>query len=156
MASCRTGVQTCLLAATLLAGCSDKTKEDATKERLIEMSGGTELKAVVPVGGTVFVDEVAQSGVNLYLYDEAGKQVTDARTDKDGKYCWSTYEQCDGVPPGNYLIGFAYIPEPKKNDTGIDLFKGKYKNARSGNFKLTVEAGKPQATADYKLELAKK
>ena len=144
-------VAVCLLGLTSLAGCADQ-KADVSKERLKSMSGG-QLKDVVPIKGVVKVDGNPAAGVNLFLYHEADttKLAHECRTDQDGKYCWTSYTACDGVEAGKYLLGFTYIPKPKKNDTGVDLFKGKYRNPKKNKIELTVETGAPQAEANYDL-----
>lgn len=137
-----------------LSGCSDSTKDDASAERLKAMAGG-ELKEVVPVKGVVNVDGVPTQGVNLFLYrdGEFNSPIKDCRTDNEGKYCWSTNLSCDGVEPGKYLLAFTYIPKPKKNDEGVDMFKGKYQNPKKNQFELTVVLGTPQEAANYDLKL---
>lgn len=144
-----------LLGLVFVVGCGDG-KGDMSKERLEKMSGGS-LKEVAPVSGTVFVDDAPTEGVNIYLYVEGiPDPKVEARTDKDGKYCLSTYRPCDGVEAGTYRVAFTYIPKPKKNDSGVDLFKGRYKNPAKSNFNLTVEAGVEISDADFKLSLSKK
>lgn len=144
-------VMACLLGLVAFSGC-DTGKNDVTQKRLESMAGG-KLKKVVPVKGVVKVDGTPAVGVNLFLYreDSPAKVVLETRTDQDGKYCWSTNLSCDGVEPGKYVLGFTHIPKPKKNDTGEDLFKGKYKNAQKNKLELVVEDGKPQDKADYDL-----
>lgn len=117
------------------------------------MAGGT-LVETVPVKGTVTVDGTAAEGVNLYLFREGeyGNFVKECRTDKEGKYCWSTNLSCDGVEPGKYMIAFTYIPKAKKNGTGVDLFKRKYQNPVKNNFLLTVVQGTPQEAVNYDLK----
>lgn len=143
-----------LMSFAALSGCSDGTKDDASEERLKAMAGGT-LKEVVPVKGVVNVDGVPTEGVNLYLYrdGEFYSPIKDCRTDKEGKYCWSTNLACDGIEPGKYKLAFTYIPKPKKNDTGVDLFKKKYQNPVKNKFELTVVQGTPQEAANYDLKL---
>jgi len=143
------------LATLLLAGCSDKTKTDVSDERLKQMAGG-DMKEVVAVQGTVFLDGEPTEGINLFLHEATGKQVSEARTDADGKYCWSTYDNCDGVAPGEYVVTFAYVPKQKKNDTGDDEFGGKFRNFRGSKFKVTVESGKPQTAVNYEIAWKKK
>jgi hypothetical protein len=141
----------CALAVLLLAGCSDKTKDDVTQERLQQMAGGT-LVETVPVRGTVTVDGAPAAGVNISLYKENARQpFNTAQTDKEGKYCWSTNQACDGVEVGTFTVTFTYIPKAKKNDDGVDVLRGKYANPATSKFKLTVEAGKPQETVNYEL-----
>lgn len=137
--------------AVLVAGCSDKTKEDVTKERLEQMAGGS-MAEVVPVRGTIFVDGTPTENVIVSLFQEGkGQPFQSTQTDKDGKYCWSTYQACDGIIPGTFAVTFKYIPNQKKNDSGEDAFRGKYANPLNSKFKLTVEAGKPLTTENYEL-----
>lgn len=118
------------------------------------MAGG-QLNEVVPVKGVVNVDGSPTEGVNLYLFRENDLNtfVKECRTDKEGKYCWSTNLSCDGIEPGTYLVAFTYVPKPKKNDTGIDLFKRKYQNPKKNDFKLVVVKGSPQEAMNYDLKL---
>lgn len=151
MVTLRQSVVICLLAVTLFPGCGNK-KDDTSAERLKSMAGGT-LKAVVPVSGTILVDGAPTAGVNLYLYkEEGGAPLKECRTDEDGKYCWSTHLQCDGLEPGTYRLGFAHIPILRKNGTGDDLFKGKHNNPTKSEFKLVVEEGNPQEDVEYELK----
>ena len=143
----------CLSAVILIAGCSN-SKNDVSKERLEKMSGGA-LKKVVPVSGKISVDGKAEKNVNLYLYKqgEFATPVTTVRTGDDGSYCLTTYLTCDGVEAGEYVVTFDYIPKPKKNDSGKDEFKGKYKNPAKSEFKLSVKEGTPQKDVNYELKL---
>lgn len=117
------------------------------------MSGGS-LKNVVAVKGVVKVDGSPAAKVNLYLYREsdANSPILECQTDQEGKYCWSTYTTCDGLEAGSYLLGFTYIPKPKKNGTGVDELKGKYKLPKKNNMELVVKAGVPQENVDYDLK----
>ena len=144
-------VSVCLLGLVTFSGCSD-VKDDASEERLKSMAGGV-LKEVVPVKGLVNVDELPAQGVNLYLYREGdfSSWIKECRTDAGGRYCWSTNLSCDGLEPGNYLVAFTYIPKPKKNDTGVDEFEGKYQDPQKSEFKLTVVKGTPQEAVNYDL-----
>lgn len=145
----------CLMLLASFSGCKSE-KADASKERLTSMAGG-KLKTVVPVKGVVKVDGTPAAGVNLFLYreGEVANPIGECRTDQDGKYCWTTYTACDGLEAGSYLVGFTHIPKPKKNDTGVDLFKGKFKNPQKNKIEfkieLKVDAGAAQDKADYEL-----
>ena len=145
-------VSVCLLGLVTLSGCSEG-KEDASEERLKSMAGGV-LKEVVPVKGVVNVDDLPTQGVNLYLYREGDLStwIKECRTDAGGRYCWSTNLSCDGLELGKYLVAFTYIPKPKKNDEGVDLFEGKYQNPQANEFPLTVEKGTPQEAVNYDLK----
>lgn len=142
-------VAVCLLGLISFSGCGGG-KSDVSKERLKAMAGG-QIKDVVVVKGVVKVDGSPVGGVNLFMYVEGDyKVIHECRTEPDGKYCWSTYKDCDGVEPGSYQVGFTYVPKPKKNDTGVDLFKGKYQHP-DNRIKLKVEAGSPKENVDYDL-----
>lgn len=142
------------LAVSLAIGCGTG-KNDVTEERLKSMAGGT-LKVTIPVSGTVSIDGKPEKGVTLFLYsDKGGPPIANCRSGENGTYCWSTNLACDGIEAGNYAVGFEYIPKQKKNDSGVDLFKGKYKNPMKSEFKLTVEKDKPQKDVNYELSLKK-
>ena len=143
---------TCLLGLVTFSGCADG-KDDLSEDRLKSMAGGT-LKEAVPVKGIVNVDGAPAQGVNLFLYSEGdfARVVSESRTDSEGKYCWSTNVSCDGVEPGSYRVSFTYIPKPKKNGEGVDLFKKKYLNPVKSEFKLTVQTGAPQEAMNYDLK----
>ncbi|HEY0980987.1 hypothetical protein [Schlesneria sp.] len=142
-----------LLFVSLLTGCGSN-KGDMSPERLKKLSGKFALEAFVPVSGTVMIDGEPQAGVNLYLYGSPpATPLKECRTDDEGNFCWSTYTACDGLAPGNYTLGFEYVPKMKKNDSGVDLFKGKYKNPAKNEYKLTVEEGAPQTDVTYELKL---
>jgi hypothetical protein len=140
------------LGIMLLAGCNSQGDE-ASKERLESMAGG-ELKETVPVSGKVLVDGAPQAGVNLQLYPQSGgrQPITTCRTGTDGTYCWSTNAACDGLAAGSYRLAFEFIPEEKKNDSGVDLFKGKYRNPATNKMELIVEKGKPMTDVNYELK----
>ncbi len=146
--------QACLLGLVACLGCSSDEKGDVSLKRLKSMAGG-ELKEVFPVNGVVKVDGNPTEGVNLYLFreDELSSPISECRTDKDGKFCWTTTLSCDGLPPGKYKLGFSYIPKPKKNGTGEDLFKGKYRNPKKNDFPLNIDLGAPQENLEYDLKL---
>lgn len=142
-----------LLGLLAVFGCGDDGKNDATKDRLQEMAGG-ELKEVVVVKGVVNIDGSPAAGVNLFLYraDNPRTLVKECRTDETGKYCWATYEACDGLEPGAYVLGFTHIPKPKKKDgSGDDLLQGKYLDPTRNQIELKVEKGTPQENANYDL-----
>lgn len=117
------------------------------------MAGG-DLKPVVAIGGIVTVDGNPEAGVNVFLYREGNPNpIKESRTDDEGHYCWSSYLPCDGIEPGNYLVGFAYVPKAKKDGTGVDLFKGKYADPIKNAMKLTVVEDTPDTDVNYDLKL---
>ena len=138
----------------LISGCGSDV--DRSKENLESMVGGA-LKDVFPVSGKVMVDGEPKDGVNLYLFKPDGTALpNNARTKPDGTYCWSTYEVCDGLEPGSYVVCFRHIPKQKNNDRGdsdeADLLGGKFSDPKTSEFKLTVAAGAPQENVNYDLK----
>lgn len=147
------GCHVWIFAVLLFTGCGSDV--DRSKDDLESMVGGA-LKAVFPVSGKVLLDGEAKEGVNLYLFKPDGTPMTNnARTKADGTYCWSTYEVCDGVEAGDYVVCFRYIPKQKSNDRGdsdeVDLLEGKFSDPKTSEFKLTV-SGAPQENINYELK----
>lgn len=141
----------CVLVLSAIPGCSGGAKDDVSKERLEQMAGGA-LKEVVPVSGKVMVDGTPERGVVLYLYAAGSpNQVATCTTGENGEYCWSTYLNCDGIPPGDYQLGFTFVPNQKKNDEGVDVFKGKYRMTKDPKFALSVKSGPPMKDQNYDL-----
>ena len=141
-----------LLSAVLLAGCNEE--RNVGKDDLASMAGG-ELKETVPVSGTVNVDGLPAKDVFIYAYAKGDltKPVATIQTKPDGTYCWTTYAICDGLPPGEYTLAFAYIPdEGKGKKEGEDLLGGKYRNPSKSEFTLQVSGGAPQTNVNYELE----
>ncbi|HEY0983827.1 MULTISPECIES: hypothetical protein [unclassified Schlesneria] len=137
---------------SLMSGCGNG-KADMSESRLEKMAGGS-LEKVVPASGIVTIDGEPQGGVNVYLYDKTPTIVLkNCRTDDEGQFCFTSYLSCDGLKPGEYKLGFEYVPKMKKNGTGVDLFNGKYKNPVKNDFKLIVEEDNPQTELTYELKL---
>ena len=140
-----------LVSCATLAGCGGPTTVD--QETLEGMAGG-ELGERVPVSGVVTVDGTPAAGVNIYAYVKDGgrKVARECRTDADGKYCWSTHTNCDGMKPGTYVLGFAHMEsEGRGSSGGNDALKGKYRNPAKSGFELVVESGVEQADVNYDL-----
>ena len=149
----RSNVLLVLSALLLLTGCDGE--RDTSKSALEEMAGGS-LKETIPVSGTVFIDGTPTGSVIIYAYtDESGtKAVAQTTTGADGKYCWTTHQACDGIPPGKYNLAFAHVPdEGKGKKQGEDTLKNKYRNPNKNAITLEVSSGgQPQTGVDYKLE----
>ena len=114
MRSCQI-VSAVLLGMVTISGCGGDGKTDVSTDRLKAMAGG-DVKAVVPVKGVVNIDGSPAVGVNIFIYREDNPKavVKEARTDDNGKYCLTSYQPCDGIEPGSYIVGFTHIPKPKK------------------------------------------
>ena len=143
-----------LLLSTMvfLVGCGGG--RDVGKAEL-EAMAGKPLEETVPVSGTVTVGGSPAADVKIFAYTQSSGMdpVAEAKSASDGKYCFTTYAQCDGIPPGEYKIGFAQIPnEGKGKKAGEDLLGGKYRNPMKSGFDLTVQSGTPQEGVDFALE----
>lgn len=143
-----------LVFAAFVVGCG--SERQVSKDNLAKMAGGS-VKPVTSIKGKVLIDGTPTAGVNIYLYGTDGATVvTQTRTNADGTYCWSTYEQCDGLTAGDYKLTFKHIPQQKQNDRDQkedDQLKGRYANPAKTEFKLSVASdGKAQENVDYELK----
>ncbi|MEZ6137842.1 MAG: hypothetical protein R3C53_23385 [Pirellulaceae bacterium] len=70
--------------------------------------------------------------------------VTQAMSDKEGKFAATTYELADGAPPGDYNVTFTWGKLNKISMTfDGDAFKGKYRDPGTSKFKISVVSGTP-------------
>ena len=130
-----------LVSLLILAGCSEPQR------------GGPREKTS-PVTGTINVDGVAAGFVQVECHPESGspiKYALSTLTDEKGIFSLTTYEANDGLPPGTYILTFAW-PEPGL--APIDKLKGAYANPKKSKHKITVVDG--QDTAIGTIELSTK
>jgi hypothetical protein len=102
-------------------------------------------KPVIPVSGVVLVDGTPVAGIQIRFVaatqDPQNATLTMAKTDAEGRFKAMTYRVDDGVPPGDYTVTFNDQSETKPHmRSGPDLFKGRYSDPKTSNFKLTVSA----------------
>lgn len=142
-----------LLSAVLLPlGCGSGTEID--DEALDKMAGGKRQETVA-VSGKVSIGGVPTSDIKIYAYTQSSglKPAAETLTGPDGVYCWNTYTGCDGLPPGEYKLAFAHVPEEGKGKKqGKDLLEGKYKDPKKSEFSLVVTSGTPQVDVNYDLK----
>lgn len=106
-------------------------------------------KPVTPVRGTVLVDGQGVKDVSIILHDLKGidkNQPTKSSTitGEGGKFAFSTYEEGDGVPEGEYQMTFTWGKfNPLAMQYEGDEFKGKYNDPTKSEHKVKVEKGKP-------------
>jgi len=131
-----------------LSGCGGSGR-DMSDEAVANMTGGA--KETVPVSGKVTLDGKPANKITISAYTQEGG--TDAvaviETNEDGTYCWKTYIECDGLPPGSYRLGFAKFAR-RKPGAG-DSLGGKYSNPMQNDFSLEVTSGQPQVDVNYEL-----
>jgi hypothetical protein len=119
-------------------------------------------KETIPVTGVVKADGIPAEGVTVNFQpvggmDTAQPTVTQAMTDKEGKFAATTYELADGAPPGEYNVTFTW---GKLNRISMtfdgDDFKGKYSDPNTSKFKASVASGAPVDMGVIELSTAKK
>jgi hypothetical protein len=110
-------------------------------------------KETTRVTGQVYVDGVpvpAKEPLKILCHNVAGMDkeqpyVSQALTGEDGKFEISTYEKGDGIPAGEYVLTFMWGKMNFFSNSygGPDKLKGRYKDPKKSEHRLTVEAGKP-------------
>jgi len=120
----------------LIAGCGEATNR----------------KATFPVKGKITVDGQAPgSAVRIECVPVAGLDATDptvsgTECDPEGNFQISTYQQGDGVPPGDYILTFTWqeFNLMSRQYTGKDKLNGRYADPKSASAqKISVKAGEP-------------
>ena len=117
-------------------------------------------KETFPVHGEVVVDGKPTAGVQVQLHDVKGVDtksptLTTALTDEQGKFAFSTYQQSDGVPAGDYVATFFWGDlNILKNEYGPDKLKNRYNDPKKSKFNISV--GKEKAVDMGRVELTTK
>ncbi len=100
---------------------------------------------VTPVFGVVHVDGQPVSGLIVECHPESGssklKLPIITRTDIKAKFCFTTYNYCDGLPEGTYKIAFKW-QTPLSGQK--DQLNGKYADPKASKYTVTIADGKPQ------------
>ena len=112
--------------------------------------------AAIPLTGQVSLDGTSSQKVivsamneqNLPMYKqqkEIGGLATGAAVKPDGSFSFTTFENGDGLPAGNYIVLFRLPPRDDRggSDPKTDAFNRKYGNPETSKYKATLEAGKP-------------
>lgn len=110
---------------------------------------GADRKVTIPVSGQVVVDGQPTAMVKVECHpvggiDKEQPTVTQAVTDKEGKFQLSTYEGGDGAPIGEYKLTFTWqeFNAIAGSFTGPDKLKGRYSDPNASQVTLKVEKGK--------------
>ena len=96
-----------------------------------------------PLTGIVFVDGVPAEGVTVECFPKPGgkfRRVISGRTNADGQFSISTYEQGDGIPEGEYTLTFKW-EKAAGFAKAKDRLKGRYANPKTSKFTITVKKG---------------
>lgn len=122
---------TVLLIAIVLSGCGASPP------------GGAHVKTT-PVTGIVQVDGAPTAGVTVECHPEAGSSHVEhpltTRTDAKGKFCFTTYDFCDGLPNGTYHLVFMWktVTSGQK-----DQLNGSYADPKSSKHNVTIDNRQP-------------
>lgn len=107
--------------------------------------GGPRVRTV-QVKGTVMVDGAPAGFLQVSAVPKGGAGAvpmnSSALTAGDGQFSLSTYESGDGVPSGDYTLTFVWGEMNLMNGQySGDKLEGKYADAATSEFTLTVTAG---------------
>lgn len=108
-------------------------------------------KVTTPVTGQVTVDgKVPSTPIKITCVPVAGIDTDNpseswCMTSEDGKFALSTYEDGDGVPPGEYTLTFVWgtMNLVSMSYGGPDQLKGRYKDPKTSEFRFTATEGEP-------------
>jgi hypothetical protein len=109
-------------------------------------------KATFPVKGKITVDGQAPgTAIRVECVPVAGLDTKDptvsgTECDPEGNFEISTYQQGDGVPPGDYVLTFTWqeFNMMQRQYTGKDKLNGRYSDPKSPTAqKVSVKEGTP-------------
>lgn len=111
-------------------------------------SGSISAPHSAPVSGTVLIKGKPVAGVKVTLHPQfdigSVKFAPNGETNKDGKFTLSTAKAGDGAPPGDYAVTFELLragADKAGFDAEVDVWKGKYANPASSQWKVTIKEG---------------
>ena len=150
------GISNLLVAAlvVVLAGCSDAKKDGNRPAR-------------VPVSGKVLHNGAPVAGANVTFVPQSGKDAASARTDSEGNFKLTTFEEGDGAVPGSYKVTVTKYEEqqaaaaPQAGEPGYDptakplpppknLLPAKYAKPETTELSQTVAEGQSEITIELK------
>jgi hypothetical protein len=108
---------------------------------------GPPRKQTFPVKGQLVVDgQPPQSSIQIQCHNVAGMDtamptISQAIAHPDGGFEIATYQQGDGVPPGDYVLTFNWqaFNAISMSYGGPDKFNGRYNDPKSSTVKFTVK-----------------
>ncbi len=151
----RFGMSCIVLLSVLVAGCEKQLSENERIRKDAEKSR----KKAVPVAGTVLVNSRPQEDVLVSLYKSDNPKPISPNVfiaaGPDGKFAFSTYENGDGLVPGDYKLTFEWHKITFRRAEPVfeepDKLNGRYSDPVKSEFQLQVVEGQPQK--DLKFEL---
>jgi hypothetical protein len=100
---------------------------------------------VASVTGIVHVDGQPISGLIVECHTEPesskNKRPIITRTDVKAKFCFTTYEYCDGLPEGSYSLVFKW-QTPLSGQK--DQLNGKYADPKKSKYLFTIADRQPK------------
>jgi hypothetical protein len=129
------GLGLCLL-LVISAGCGKKDVGVANKPLVT-------LRGVITVNGEVPEWPILLTFVSTSGMDEANPTVTSAKTDENGNFEASTYDNGDGIPAGSYAMTATAIEYNTflRRPMGPDKLGGRYDKAQKSPKKFEVKDG---------------
>jgi hypothetical protein len=106
-------------------------------------------KPTIKVTGDVLVDgkepdtPVQIECVNTAGMDKEHPTLSRSETNELGAFTFSTYQQGDGVPPGDYVLTFKWqqFNLMSRSYGGPDKLKGRYADPKKSEHKFSVKEG---------------
>ncbi|GAA4420514.1 hypothetical protein [Bremerella cremea] len=127
-----------LIVCTVVAGCSyDEHQYHAKKTHPVT---GTVTVNGSPPGSPIVIQCHPENGI-----DASNPSVTQGLTLPDGSFHLSTYEDGDGVPPGNYALTFYWgeFKVIQGSYGGPDKLKNRYAKSDKSPIRLAVDGSGP-------------
>ena len=118
-------------------------------------------KPTSPVTGTVYVDGQPAAGVQIMLTDTGGMDtakptVSSTVTKEGGTFSISTYDEADGVPPGEYVVTFTWGEyNVFSRSYEADKLKKRYSDPKKSEVRLMVVEGQPVDMGQIDLKILK-
>ena len=154
--SMRFGMICIVLMSVLVLGCQKALSEN---ERIRKDAESSRKKAV-RVSGTVLVDGKPQENVLVSLYkSDSPKPISPnvhIAAGPGGEFTFSTYENGDGLVPGDYQLTFEWhkikFRRVKPVFEGPDKLNGRYSDPAQSKFQLHVVENEPQTDLKFNLK----
>ena len=113
--------------------------------------GGISAPGTAPVSGSVLFKNRPVPGVKVTFHPQFNmgsiKFTPNGETGTDGRFTLSTAAANDGAPPGDYVVTLELLrggADRLGRDIEVDVWKGKYSDPATSQFRVTVKKGENQ------------